>query len=406
MEHLETIAHILRRTSFGPAPGVVESLADLDADAVIDRALATIDDRGAGSAPDLDDNGDAQLVRWWMDRLRDPAAGLHERMTWYWHGHFTTSLDRVSAPMMWGQHQLVRTHALGNFRDLARAMVHDAGLLVYLDADGSDGANPNENLARELMELFTLGVGNYTEDDVKAAARSLSGYRVDWDTAEVSFDAEAHYARPVRFLGRRARFDADDIVDALCDRAACARHVAGRLHRHLVGTDADDDRIESLAQVFRSANLEILPLVEAVLRSDEFLTARRTRPRQPVEWLVAALAALGATDVELDPWELEAGGQVPFRPPNVAGWPDDDRWTAGNQVLHRVNRVLDLSWEEMIDIDVVPEVDAVLARCGIFAVSDTTRRSLVAASRNQSEYEQGLELLFALTLVSPEFALA
>ncbi len=406
MEHLETIAHILRRTSFGPGPGVVESLADLDVDAVIDRALTTTDDRGAGSAPDLDDNGDAQLIGWWTDRLRDPDAGLHERMAWYWHGHFTTSLAEVSASMMWAQHQLVRSQALGNFRELARAMVHDAGLLVYLDADGSDGANPNENLARELMELFTLGVGNYTEDDVKAAARGLSGYRVDWDTAEVGFEEEAHYGRPVRFLGRRARFEADDVVDALCDRRACAHHVARRLHRHLVGLEPDADHLDSLAAVFRSADLEILPLVEAILRSDQFLTARRARPRQPIEWLVAALAALGATDVELDPWGLESGGQVPFHPPNVAGWPDDDRWTAGNQVLHRVNRVLDLSWEQMIDIDVVPEVDAVLTRCGIFEASDTTRRTLVAATRDQSEYEEGLELLFALTLVSPEFALA
>lgn len=405
MERHEAVAHLLRRTTFGPRPGQVEALVDRDPDALITEILDDSGDLADGvEPPDLADD-DGRLVQWWLDRIRDPRAGIHERMVWYWHGHFTTSLARVSADMMWRQHQRIRHHALGSFRDLTREMVTDAAMLVYLDGSGSTGDNPNENLARELMELFTLGVGNFAEDDVKAAARALSGYWVDWETSEVHFEADAHYDRPVRFLGERARHDVDRVVDALLADPACAGHVAARLHRYFVGLDPEPSQREELASVFRDHDLEILPLVEAILRSDAFATSRRTRTRQPVEWLVAALAALGAGAAEIETWSLGGTGQIPFHPPNVAGWPDDDRWVDGSQVLDRVGRVLDLGWQEVIDVEIEPTVDAVLARCGIWEVSTTTRSVLDDAIRRQSEFDRGLELLFALTLTSPEFSL-
>lgn len=405
MEQHEAIAHLLRRTTFGPRPGQVEQLVGQDIDDVIDEILDDRTDRAEGTnEPDLEENN--ELVAWWLERLRDPRAGLHERMVWYWHSHFTTNLDQVTDDMMWQQHQRIRRHALGNFGDLAREMVTDAAMLVYLNGSGSTGDNPNENLARELMELFTLGVGNYTEDDVKAAARALSGYWVEWDTSNVEFDDDAHYDRPVRFLGDRRHHDVDSIVDALLAEPACARHVAARMFRHFVGLDPEPDHLEELANVLRDADLEILPLVEAIIRSPAFHSARRARPRQPVEWLVAALPALGATDADVEIWSLAAAGQMPFHPPNVAGWPDDDRWVDGSQVLDRVNRILDLGWDEKIDLDVEPDVDTVLARCGLWEVSAETRAVLDEAIRNQTEYDRGLELLFALTLTSPEFSLA
>ena len=150
-------------------------------------------------------------------------------------------------------------------------MLTDPLMLLYLDGAGSNGDNPNENLARELMELFTLGVGNYAEDDVKAGARALSGWRVDWENNEAWFEPDAHYDRPLTFLGTRARFGVDEVVDAVCDHAACAVHVATRLHTHLVGVEPEPDEAERLARVFRSADLEILPLVEAIVRSIQAL---------------------------------------------------------------------------------------------------------------------------------------
>lgn len=410
MDPREAIAHVLRRAAFGPRPGLVDELGPLGpagvVELLVDGAADAVDSTAllAGS-PGRDDDG-AAVVSWWLQRLRSPDARLHERMVWYWHGHFTSSVAKVEAEMMWLQHLAVRRHALGNFRDLTRAMVTDAAMLVYLDGDGSSGEMPNENLARELMELFTLGVGSYSEDDVKAGARALSGWWVDWETTEVHFEPHEHYDRPVTFLGRRARWDAEAVVDAVCDHSACPAHVARGLYRHLVGVDPAPDRLDALARGFRDTDLEILPLVAEILRGEDFHAAVRSRPRQPVEWLVAALASLGADDAEIDPYQLETHGQVPFMPPNVAGWPDDERWLAGSQVLTRVNQVLQLGSEELIDADVLPEVDEVLDRCGIYEVSSTTREVLDQAATAQSEYEHRLELLFALALTSPEFALA
>ncbi len=405
MDH-ETVAHLLRRTTFGPVPGAVERLMGRDLDDLITEILEDRGDQSIDVTPPNVAGDDDALVGWWLDRLRDPRAGIHERMVWFWHGHFTTNLDQVTGDMMWRQHQLVRRFALGNFRDFTRAMLTDAAMLVYLDGAGSTGEHPNENLARELMELFTLGVGNYTEDDVKAGARALSGYWVDWDTSEVYFEEDDHYDRPVRFLGVRARHDVDSVVATITAHPACARHVTSRLHRHLVGLDPDPAQLESLAAVFREADLEIVPLIDAIVRSPAFAAGRRTRPRQPIEWLIAALAALGVGDIEIDMWSLSAAGQLPFHPPNVAGWPDDDRWVDGSQILDRVNRLLELGWQERIDLDVEPDVDTVLARCGLWDVSSTTRSVLDDAIRRQSEYDHGLELLFVLALTSPEFSLA
>ncbi|MEM9466359.1 MAG: DUF1800 domain-containing protein [Actinomycetota bacterium] len=439
IEHREAIAHLLRRTTFGPAAGRVDRLAVHTYDDIVDRLLAdtadrAVAERGGGSALDLpmpiglrarleaertgedvevrtDDDGepvleDEDVLQWWLHRLRHPDAGLHERMVWYWHGHFTAHLHSGESEMVWNHHVTMRRHALGNFRELTRAMLRDPLMLLYLDGAGSNGESPNENLARELMELFTLGVGNFTEDDVKAGARALSGWHVDWESHTAWFDPETHYDRPVSFLGTRGRFGTDEIADAVCDHPACPVHVATRLHRHLVGHDPEPAEAERLGRIFRAADLEILPLVAAIVRSDGFAAGRRTRPRQPVEWLIGALSALGADHAPIDTWQLHLAGQVPLSPPNVAGWPDDDRWLGASQILTRVNQVLGRSWDESLDTSIDPTVDAVLARCSIWEVSPETRSTLEQAIARQGEFDSGLELLFALSLCSPEFALA
>lgn len=425
IEHRERIAHLLRRTTLGPAAGAVEARAERTYDEVLDETLTDTADRAPdreppigyqaaklGEPPATDDEGEVYLteddtIQWWLDRLRDPDAGLHERMVWYWHGHFTSHIWSGEAEMMWNQHRTIRRFALGNFRDLTREILRDPLMLVYLNGDGSRGDMPNENLARELMELFTLGVGNYTEDDVKAGARALSGWYVDWeDGFTARFDPDVHYSRPVTFLGTRGRFGVDEVVDAVCDHPSCATHVATRLHAHLVGAAPDPAELDRLARVFRAADLEILPLVAAIVRGPAFEASRRTKPRQPVEWLVAALSALGADGSEIDWWSLQLAGQVPFMPPNVAGWPDDERWLGGSQILGRVNRILEKSWDDAVDTDIEPTVDAVLERCNLWSVSEATRSVLDATAARQSEYDRRLELLFALALCSPEFALA
>ncbi len=397
------IAHLLRRTSFGPLPGQVEALVPLGVRGAIEHVLAAPPlpepppDRAASEDEGLDN-----LVNWWIARFGSPEAGLHEKLTWFWHGHFTTSADKADDPrQLHGQHLLLRRHALGSFRALVREITTDPAMLYYLDGNGSTANAPNENYARELMELFTLGVGNYTEADVEAAARALAGWYVN-TLGNAHLDAASADRRGGAFLGRRRVRGVDGVIDAVCDSPACAPFVVGRLYRFLVGTEPDDARRAELAAVFAGADLEIRPLVEAILRGPDFLAARYTRPRYPVEWVTAAGAAFGQRPESWLYWEL---GQVPFWPPNVAGWPHGPRWVAAGLALVKAGLALHLADESDLD-EGLRDVDAVLRRCALYEVSATTRSALEQAARRVADPADRAYLLTALAVTSPEFALA
>lgn len=416
----EQVAHVLRRVSFGPFPGQVEELLSRGPSGVIDLALTTAPHRPPDPLPGQDDYGQT-MTRYWLRRMLDRTPSLHERMVWYWHGHLTSGLDKVPERALWRQHGLIRTHALGNFRTLLQAVVTDAAMLLYLDAAGSQGDDPNENLARETMELFALGRDAITEPDVRAAARATAGFQVDGQSFAVTRVAESMYDRPLTIFGIRKRWDLSSFVDAVCDQPSCASHVSRRIYRHLVGVEPAPARLEELASSFRRSGLEIRPLVEAIVRGPEFLSSRRTRPRTPLEWLVPALAVTGNAAIDGRPADRKAGteavppfdvswldrlGQMPFRPPNVGGWPADDRWSAAGQVIARASLLQELRLHPQVIDAVAPTVDAMLGHCGLYDVSPTTRSALQRAIDRQTEFDEGLELLVTLALLSPEFALA
>lgn len=433
-DEAERVAHLLRRTTFGPFPGQVAALTDLGYEQVVAEVLGQAgapspdpddpDDRDPASdaatnwtgifdAPVLDvpatddDADDTDLIRWWIDRMRTPGGGLHEKMVWFWHNHFTSSVDKAPTLALRNQHEMVRRHALGNFRDLARDMVVDAAMLLYLDANGSQGSNPNENLAREMMELFTIGRGNYTQDDVRAAAKALSGWWVDWENAEAGYAEEAGYAGALEFLGTRGRFDSTDIVDLLCDHPACAPFIATELHHYLVGGEPDPAVISELADRFVAEDLEIAPLVAAIVESDAFASSRHSRPRFSMEWFCAASSALGVGEITPDHvWMVETLDQLPFHPPNVAGWDLGERWLSPSLMVAKSNVVFSLLDGSEFGFDEAePAVDA-LRRCGVGSVSGPTAEALDAAYWAPFGTEEVNQLLMHLVLTSPEFGLA
>lgn len=412
MATLEQVAHLLRRTGFGIRPGRIQQLVSSDIHDLIDEVIT--DEGWSLSAEEAENRNfdDVQydtLASEWIDQMLLPSSGLHERMTWFWHGHFTSSKEKASDQLMVRQHHLLRRHALGNFRDFARDIVVDGAMLRYLDGDGSRGDSPNENLSREFLELFMLGRGNgYTEDDIRAGARILSGWHVDYQTSVVSFDPEQHYSRPVEFLGTRRNWTIDSYVDAVLEHPACADHVASEIHSHLVSTELSDQRRSQLGKTLRDNDWEIRPLLAEILHHDDFVNARGRRTRQPVEWFVGAAVAAGIPRLEengFELWQIFSSGQVPFQPPNVAGWPDDDRWSSATQVMGRGNAILNWELPERLLNTLAPTPEAVLTHLGIPEVSSTTSAALQAAIDTQTEFNNGLELLLATALLSPEFSL-
>ena len=399
------VAHLLRRATFGPFPGQVASAsaAATTFDALVAEVLAATPPP-LPTAPDLTLKGTAPIT-WWFARMGDPNAGLAEKLTWFWHGHLTSSRAKVNHwGAMWQQHLLLRAHALGNFRTLLQAITVDAAMLWYLDGGGSTAAAPNENYARELMELFGLGIGNYTEADVTAGAYALTGWRLDRQAGIARFMPANGPRRAVTFLGRQVS-TAGEVVDAVCDHPACAPWIAGKLHTYLAGEPPTPERLAKLATVFRAANLEIKPLVTAILADSTFPALRRNRPRYPVEWIVGAMAALGLTNAVAATRYVTGAGQIPFRPPSVAGWPTGMGWLAPSQALAR-----DAVAAKAPAIDAVARakdpVAAALERCSLYEVSDRTLGALRAAAAGVTNAQRRAGTVLGLAIASPEFALA
>ncbi len=396
----ERVLHVLRRLTFGPTDVQLARFQDAGpADAV----AALLDDPPLGlQTPRVGDDADwLAATEWWLAEMRRPDAGLHERMVWYWHGHLTSSIEKASADDMLAEQEILRRHALGNFRTLLRDITLDPAMLYWLDGSGSVAEAPNENYARELMELFTLGrdSGAYTEADVRAGAKALAGYWVDDDRGVVYEPEEALRGR-VQFLGRRVGTP-DEVVDAVCDHPACPRFVAERLHYSFVGRLPDELRLDELARVFAESGLEIRPLVEAIVTHRSFLDAPSDRPRSPLEWYLAFERLVGA---DVDAWVLELLGQVPFGPPNVAGWPDAARWISSGAVLTKAQIALDFSWDT-VTLDGADPVAEVLDRAGLVEVSAATRRTLDEIAGSVVGRRERSSVLHAAVALCPEFNL-
>lgn len=415
------LAHVLRRLTFGPHPGDVERLRSAGADGVIDALLGRTEDDGkvrAHADHALLELPDSALrlewddfTLWWLEQMGAPSSGLHEKLVWFWHGHFTSTASKSGDAAMVAQHAKLRRHALGNFRDFAKAMVTDGAMMMYLDAAGSQGDAPNENLARELMELFTLGRGTYSEQDVREAAKALAGWWVDWETGETEYDEYIAYQGVIRFLGQRGRFTPEDIVDIICDQPSCAPFIAAKLYRYLVGVEPSPERLSELAETFAGSGLEIGVLVQAIVDDPAFLAERNTRPRYAIEWFVAAHGVLGTSFDNKDLlWMLDGLGQRPGYPPNPAGWPEGDRWLSASASLVKANVLFNAFFKDEDDATFpFDEEDAVtdaLAYCGLYEPSDTMLKALDEAYWSPFDADDVNLLLVQLALTSTEFSLA
>ena len=353
----EAIARLYRRAAFGLAPGELDVLEALGVDAVIDRLVdpdahglpPAVADPWAGVDLPLADSGGGALnaADRWLDHLVAAERPFEEWMAWYWHGHLVSSVAVVvHIPTMVQQIRLFRRAGLGPFADLLRAITVDAAMLRYLDGGQSTGAAPNENYSRELLELFSLGVGAYTEDDVQAGARALTGWRIDADITNPDplqsagrgvFVAADHDDTPQRYLGRHGVHDVDGVIDAVVGHEACSSFVAARFGRAVLGPEVEPDLLVQLGRRFRDADLDLRVLARSTL---EAVAEGRAAGLVlgPMPWLLGALRATGAA---IDPvaryWSLYDAGHLPLWPPNVGGWPGGATWLTSSTTAHRYN---------------------------------------------------------------------
>lgn len=277
---------------------------------------------------------------WWLDLMALSNHGLTERMVWFWHGHWATSIEKLNFPLpMFKQNKVFRTHALGDFNTMTKAMLNDGALQFWLDGQDNTVKAPNENLGRELMELFVLGVNRYTEDDVKAISRVLTGYQVVRSNGTVTIKQNRRDTNPVTLLGKTGVFTGDTLSDFLVARDDCATFISERLwYRFISSTEVMPTEF-SAKNAFAGRN--ITAAVQAMASDSAMRDPKNALVKSPVEWFISACRALELTPSQLQTTAqlngyLDKLGQVPFRPPNVGGWPAGAAWLSSATSQYRL----------------------------------------------------------------------
>ena len=425
-QRLET-SRLMQRFGFGPRPGeYAQALKDgvastrakvltvpaVDAGAatVLVPEITNIGKRPAANSAEIVPYAislryqNQQLVLWWLDRMAMSDHGLTEKMTWFWHGHWATSVGKVNFALpMFIQNKTLRTHALGNFKDMSRAMINDSALQFWLDGQDSTLKSPNENLGRELMELFVLGVDRYTEDDVKGAARALTGYQVVNYEGSLTFNPKRHDPNPISILGTTRPFNGEELSDFLVAREDCATFIAERLWYRFISSTESMPASFGAKKAF--ATRDISSAVKAMVQDPAVGDSKNDLVKSPVEWFIAACRALELTPSNLKtPTQLinylNQLNQVPFSPPNVGGWPAGEAWLSSAAVQYRIAFATWLIKQSSLrGLLEIPVANRAMKSADWLGVAEWSPRTQGALRNSMSDPAQ-----FALlALCSPEF---
>ena len=283
------------------------------------------------------------LKSWWVDRILHTKYPLEEKMTIFWHGHFATSAQKVrSSTINYNLNRIFRDYGLGNFKTLVTQVSQSPAMMIYLDNRRNVKGRPNENFARELMELFTVGIGNYTEEDIKESARAFTGWTSGRDGRFV-FNQRQHDDGKKTFLGHTGRFDGYDIIKILCERPVMAEFMSKKLWEYFVYENPDEKLVKQLAVEFRRAKYEIKPFLRKIFLSREFYSDRAMHQqiKSPAQLLVNLVDQLQLDSKKvpqrLFQFAMRSMGQDLFYPPNVKGWPGNRAWINSNTLLTRYN---------------------------------------------------------------------
>ena len=360
LQRLE-IARLFHRAGFGPKPG--EFAAALSAGVVSTRSkilsppskvsfvtppeLTDMGPRPAPNSPDVVEYSqklryqNQLLFLWWLDEMVASPHTLQEKMTWFWHGHWATSIEKVDYALpMFNQNVTFREYALGNFEDFATAMFSDGALQDWLDGGDNTVKAPNENLSREMMELFTLGVNRYTEKDVRELARAFTGYQVSRSRGIVTHNPRRRDTASVTVLGKTGVMSPQEVISHLVAQSNCALFIAERIWYRFVSSQEPLPQDHPMIKAF--ADRDIYSLMKSMIESSALSQQQYSMVKSPVEWFIGLCRALTITPSKLpSPTKLygylEKLSQVPFAPPNVGGWPVDQSWLSSASAQYRVS---------------------------------------------------------------------
>ena len=421
--NIDRVKHLHRRAAFGATWSELQRDLQSGPEAAIERLLRG-KPRSDGQREDFESIasviGDAaahsddenRLKAWWLFRMLFTPDPLREKLTLSWHNHFATSNLKVNdLQLMRQQNELLRQHATGRFGKLLAAIVHDPAMLVWLDANSNRRGHPNENLARELMELFTLGSGNFGEEDVKQAAKALSGWSIK--SGAIQYREEHHDASDKAILGEMFNFDVDSLSVLLLKQEATSHRIAWRLCDLLMGEGAvSADATDELARGLRERQLDVSWAVETILRSELFFAHKNigSRVSSPVEYALSTVRALEMLDkppstLVLAEWCTQLGQDL-FRPPNVGGWSGGRNWLNSRTVVGRFNFAAALVAGEMQSPVQPPDLSKLVERLTSESKLGPTEALatllLSNASRTSAGTEESVSQLVVQLLTDPQ----
>ncbi len=400
----QQVRHLLIRTGFAPTHAEVDKLVGKSAQQAVSEIISaarttkpkypapafvnnpppvpqaqlkTVDERQEQRRAQIGEG--VEIKAWWLREMLETPVPLAERMVLFWHNHFATSQQKVvRSQAMWRQHQLFRTHALGSFASLLHGIAKDPAMLVYLDAANSRRDAPNENFAREVMELFTLGEatqgGGYNEQDIKEVARAFTGWSVDRDDFSFKFRAPAHDIFSKTVLGKVGNFNGDDVLNIMLAQAACGEFIVGKLWKEFVSPVPDTMEVKRIGKRFAQSGYAIDTALADLLTTDAFWAEsnRGSLIKSPVDLVVGSVRQFGFGYSDALPFALKTAqlGQNLLMPPNVKGWPGYTDWINATTLLERKNFTQQLfrSIEVLANSSMNPAMNAALGRMPIFKV--------------------------------------
>jgi uncharacterized protein (DUF1800 family) len=424
LQRLET-ARLYHRFGFGPRPGEFRTALTQGIQATQQNILKI--DTQTIVAPEFTDPGprpapnsegiveysrllryqNQLLLLWWLDQMVVTTNPLNEKMTWFWHGHWATSLGKVRYPLpMYNQNVTLRKYALGNFAEFAQVMFLDGALQLWLDGGENTVKAPNENLSREMMELFILGVNRYTENDVKELARSFTGYRVARTSGVMSTASRRRDNGSVTVLGKSGAMTPEEVIAHLVAQDSCQKFIPERVWYRFISSTNPLPANHPTISAF--ATRDVKALITALVNDPALSRADNSIVKSPVEWFVAVCRALSLTPSQLPSFTklngyLEKLSQIPFQPPNVGGWPTDQAWLSSASAQYRLAFATWLaSLADLSELSAVPTNDRaeyLLDWLGIVEWSSRTSSALRAVRDNPQR-------LFTLAICSPEYVVS
>jgi len=344
------MAHLLRRAGFGGTGLELAAYEGMGFDGTVDRLLnySSVQDSASSALPAIPMSYSAKstanelavLGEWWLSRMATTARPLLEKMTLFWHNHFATGFSKVeNGYLMYRQNEFLRANALGNFKDILTGITADGAMLVWLDGNRNLKRSPNENYAREIMEVFSIGRGPYTQQDVEAGAKAFTGYYIN-SNGDGGFNPAQHDDSIKTFMGLTGDLGPQDVIEHLVAHPATATNLSKELFEFFAYPNPSQDTIDRLSKVYLSSDYSIKAVVEAILRSPEFVSqeAYLASVKSPAEYVATALHALGATtNMSAAESSMTNQGQQLFNPPSVFGWPSGTGWVSTGSMMERFN---------------------------------------------------------------------